>query len=180
MPLAFAAVLLQPPATTQPAPALDARVTRVTAMASTVAFDNAAIPLKGVIAPTAGNRLEIVEIALGATPVYTELATFRLVSASGDEFAPIAVGGQANTLFPSARLPLEQEMGQILPSDAIIAVTRHGEVDRGAGAPGVIRVTLEAGPLATLAFLYDIPRAAVVKSLKLPDGQVLPLTAAPQ
>jgi len=172
MPLAFASVLLQPPVTTQtpPAPALDARVTRVTAMASTVAFDNAAIPLKGVIAPTAGNRLQIVEIALGATPVYTELGTFRLVSASGDEFAPIAVGGQANTLFPSARLPLEQEMGQILPSDAIIAVTRHGEVS----------VTLEAGPLATLAFLYDIPQAAVVKSLKLPDGQALPLTAAPR
>ena len=172
MPLALAVALLQPPTAPQGPPTLplDARVTRVTAIASTLAFFNPAIPLKGVITPAAGNRLQIVEIALGATPVYTELATFRLVSVSGDEFAPIGVGGQADTLFPSARLPLEQEMGQILPSDAILAVTRHGEVN----------VTLEAGPLATLAFLYDIPQAAVVKSLKLPDGQVLPLTAAPR
>jgi hypothetical protein len=146
-------------------PPLDARVTRVTSVASGVAFDNPAIHVKGVIAPTSGNRLQVVEIALGATPVYTELATFRLVSVAGDEFIAIAVGGRADTLFPIARLPLEQEVGQILPSDAILALTRHGQVS----------VTLEAGPQATLAFLYDIPRDAVVKSLKLPDGTLLPL-----
>ena len=43
------------------------------------------------------------------------------------------------------------------------AVTRHGQVS----------VTLEAGPQATLAFLYDIPRDAAAKSLRLPDGQIL-------
>ena len=168
LPLALA-LLLQPPASPQGLPGLvlDARVTRVTAIASTIAFDNPAIHLKGVIAPTSGNRLQIVEIALGQTPVYTELATFRLVSQAGDEFTPIAVGGRADTLFPNARLPLEQEVGQILPTDAILAVTRHGQVS----------VTLEAGPLATLAFLYDLPQAAVAKSLKLPDGQILSLTA---
>src|SRR5207237_5732010 len=124
---------------------------------------NPAIHLKGVIAPTSGNRLQIVEIALGATPIYADLATFRLVSVAGEEFAPIAVGGRPDTLFPIARLPLEQEVGQILPSDAILAVTRHGQVS----------VTLEAGPQATLAFLYDIPRDAAAKSLRLPDGQML-------
>ena len=169
LPLAVVMWLLQPPAAQQglPAPALDAHVTRVAALASTIAFDNPAIHLKGIIAPTSGNRLHVVEIALGETPVYTELATFRLVSASGDEFAPIAVGGRADTLFPTARLPLEQEVGQILPTNAILAVTRHGQVS----------VTLEAGPLATLAFLYDVPEAASPKSLKLPDGHSLPLTA---
>ncbi|HMD34715.1 MAG TPA: hypothetical protein VKH42_07100 [Vicinamibacterales bacterium] len=69
------------------------------------------------------------------------------------------------TLFPTARLPLEQEVGQILPSDAILAVTRHGDVS----------VTLEAGPNATLAFLYDIPQGAHAGSLKLPDGRLLAL-----
>jgi len=130
--------------------------------------------LKGVVAPTAGHRLHIVEIVLGPTPVYTEVATFRLVAdirpagasgASDAEFTAIAVGGQADTLFPLARLPLEHEVGQVLPSDAILALTRHGDVS----------VTLEAGPLATLAFLYEIPDAAAPKSLKLPDGTVLPL-----
>jgi len=162
--LAAAAAFLQqqPPVA---APALDARVTRVTAVASGVAFDNPAIQLKGVIAPTAGHRLQIVEIVLGQTPVYDELATFKLLAVTGEEFTPIAVGGRADTLFPSARLPLEQEVGQILPSDAILAVTRHGDVS----------VTLEAGPLATLAFLYDVPKDAAVKSLRLPDGTQLPL-----
>ena len=97
--------------------------------------------------------------------MYAELATFRLVSDAGDEFAPIAVGGRPDTLFPTARLPLEQEVGQILPSDAILAVTRHGDVS----------VTLEAGPNATLAFLYDIPQGAHAGSLKLPDGRLLAL-----
>ena len=164
--VAIAAAIVQPPAAPQPAapsPPLDARVTRVTAVASGVAFDIPAIHLKGVIAPASGNRLQIVEIALGATPIYAELATFRLVSDGGDEFTPIAVGGGPDALFPIARLPLEQEVGQILPSDAVLAVTRHGQVS----------VTLEAGPQATLAFLYDIPRDAAAKSLRLPDGQIL-------
>jgi len=117
------------------------------------------------MAPTSGNRLQIVEIALGEMPVFAELATFRLVSEAGDEFAPIAVGGRADTLFPTARLPLEQEVGQILPSDAVLAVTRHGDVS----------VTLEAGPNATLAFLYDIPKGTRVKQLKLSDGTLLTL-----
>jgi hypothetical protein len=170
-PAALAAgLLLQPPASSGPlpasiAPSLDARVTRVTAIAAGIAFDNPALQLKGTIAPTADHRLQVVEVAIGDTPVYSELATFRLIAADGGEFAPIAVGGRADTLFPTARLPLEQEVGQILPSDAILAVTRHGDVS----------VTLEAGPQATLAFLFDIPREAAVVSLKLPDGQTLTL-----
>jgi hypothetical protein len=165
-----AAMLQQPPAAARPTPRLDARVTRVTAVASDVAFDNPVLHLKGVIAPTAGHRLQIVEIVIGQTPVSDELAAFRLVTGTGDTFAPIAVGGQADTLFPNAQLPLGHEISQILPSDAVVAVTRHGDAS----------VTLEADSLATLALLYDIPRAAAVKSLRLPDGTLLPLTAIPQ
>jgi len=163
-------MLLQPPAIrpqTPPGlePEIDARVTRVTSVAGAVAFDNPALQLKGSIAATAAHRLQIVEIVLGETAVYAELAAFRLVSAAGEEYAPVAVGGRPDTLFPTARLPLEQEVGQILPSDAVLAVTRHGDVS----------VTLEAGPKATLAFLYDIPQEAAVVSLRLPDRTVLTL-----
>src|SRR5436190_16246011 len=100
---AVAGLLLQPPATpTQPParlePEIDARITRVTSVAAGVAFDNPALQLKGTIAPTAAHRLQIVEIALGETAVYAELATFRLVSDAGDEFAPIAVGGRPDAV----------------------------------------------------------------------------------
>ena len=159
----IAAAMLQPPSA--PQSPLAARVMRVTAVPSGVVFDNPVLHLKGVIEPSAGRRLQIVEIALGATPVHTELATFRLVSAAGDEFAAIAVGGGADTLFPIARLPLEREESQILPSDAIVAMTRHGDNS----------VTLEADPLATLAFLYDIPQNATATGLRLPDGTQLAL-----
>jgi len=167
---ALLAGLLQPPTTVPPPtpplePGIDARVTRVTSPSADIAFDNPALQLKGTIAPTAAHRLQIVEIAIGETPIYAELSTFRLVSDAGDEFTPIAVGGRFDTLFPTARLPLDQEVGQILPSDAVFAVTRHGEAS----------VTLEAGPKATLAFLYDIPKDALPRSLKLPDGRVLRL-----
>jgi len=172
----LAALLLQPPAVQPPVPQsptaaveplLDARVTRVTSVAAGLAFENPAIHIKGTIAPTAAHRLQAVEIMLGETPVYSELATFKLVSTAGAEYPPIAVGGRADTLFPTARLPLEQEVGQILPSNAMLAVTRHGDVS----------VTLEAGPKATLAFLYDIPQDAQAASLKLPDGRLLALPA---
>ena len=98
IPLAvIAAAMLQLQASAPPQPPLAARVVRVTAVASGVVFDNPVLHLKGIIEPAAGRRLQIVEIALGAMPVHTELATFRLVSAAGDEFTAIAVGGGADT-----------------------------------------------------------------------------------
>lgn len=167
-------VAVPPPASPPLALEIDARVTRVTSPEG-VAFDNPTLHLKGTMAPSAAHRLQLVEIAIGETPVYAELSTFRVVSAAGDEFAPIAVGARPDTLFPAARLPLEQEVGQILPSDAIFAVTRHGEIGGRAGVSGEINVTLEAGPNATLAFLYDIPQGTATVNIKLPSGRLLPL-----
>ena len=34
-------------------------------------------------------------------------------------------------------------------------------------------VTLEAGPMATIALLFEVPANAVVTSLRLPDGSLL-------
>jgi hypothetical protein len=56
-----------------------------------------------------------------------------------------------------------REIGEILPSDAIVALTRRSSTS----------VTLEAGPRATLALLYELPLASAVRSLRLPDGREL-------
>ena len=121
--------------------------------------------MSGTIEPRAGNFLQLIEIALGDTDVEAEAATFQLVTADAIRYDPIAVGGGAQLLFPLDRLPIGREMTQILPVDAIIAVTRNSATS----------VTVEATSMATLAFLYEVPRDATVKTLTLPDGSALAL-----
>jgi hypothetical protein len=142
---------------------IGASVTVVTRVAGSFTFSNPLLGLQGTVDPAPGHRLQIVEIALAATPVYAELATFRLVTADDREYAPIAVGGAGYSMFPVDKLPLRREIGQVLPTDAFLAVTRNSASS----------VLLDAGPQATLAFLYELPRDAVVKTLKLPDGSRL-------
>ena len=143
----------------------DVSVATVTHLAGPLAYANPSLNVKGTVSPAPGNRLDIVVIVLGATPVDAEVAAFTLVTASGVAYAPIGVGGGANLIFPLDRLPIGQEVGQILPSDAIVAVTRHS----------ISSVTLEAGPRGTIALLFELPASAVVKSLRLPDGSQLTL-----
>ncbi|PYR02894.1 MAG: hypothetical protein DMF97_03335 [Acidobacteria bacterium] len=121
--------------------------------------------MSGTIEPRAGSLLQLIEIALGDTDVEAEAATFQLVTADDIRYAPIAVGGGAQLLFPLDRLPIGHEMTQILPVDGIIAVTRNSATT----------VTVEATSMATLAFLYEVPRDATVKTLTLPDGSALAL-----
>jgi hypothetical protein len=64
-------------------------------------------------------------------------------------------------------VPLGQEVGEILPSDAVLALTRTSTTS----------VTLEVGPRGTVAFLYELPTTATVRALRLPDGREL--TIAP-
>lgn len=144
---------------------IDATVTSVKSVSGSLAFFNPALNLKGVIEPAMGNRLQLVEIALGQTPVFAELRTFALVSKLDDEYAPIAVGGRSDLVFPVDKLAVGREMGQVLSTNAMLVVTRQSEIS----------VMLEAGPLATLAFLYELPPTASVKALRLPDGRALSL-----
>ena len=60
---------------------------------------------------------------------------------------------------------IDQEVGQILPSDAIVSLIR-----RAGGS-----VTIEAEARGTIAFLYELPQTAAVRSLTLPDGRELRL-----
>jgi hypothetical protein len=142
---------------------IGATLTLVTRVAGSFPFSNPVLGLKGTVDPAAGHRLQIVEIALAAAPVYAELGTFKLVTTDNREYAPIAVGGAGYSMFPVARLPLGKEVGQVLPTDAVFAVTKNSATS----------VLLDAGPKATLAFLYELPQAATMKTLKLPDGSRL-------
>jgi hypothetical protein len=56
-------------------------------------------------------------------------------------------------------------MGQILPSDAEIMMSRISTTS----------VTLEADPGATLAFVFQLPEKAKTRALRLPGGGELAL-----
>jgi hypothetical protein len=115
------------------------------------------------VSPQPGHRLDLVVLSVGATPVDAEVGAFALLAASGTAYAPIGVGGGAQLIVPLDRLPIGQEVGQILPTDAIVAVMRNSASS----------VTLEAGSNGTIALLFEVPANAIVTSLRLPDGRVL-------
>lgn len=151
------------PAVVAPHETIGATVTLVTRVAGSFPFANPVLGLKGNVDPAPGFRLQTIEIALADTPVYAELGTFKLVTTDGREYAPIAVGGEGYSMFPVDKLPLGREVGQVLRTDAILAVTKNSATS----------VLLDAGPQATLAFLYEVPQDATPKTLKLPDGSGL-------
>jgi len=141
-------------------PRIDAKVTVNRTMTGAVSYSNPAMRLSGTIEAGQGNRLYIVEIAVGESDVAAELAAFPLVLESGAEFVAIAAGGGSDLLFPIDKIPFGREMTQILKVEGIIAVTRYSPTN----------VIVETTPKATLALLYEIPEAASVTALKLPDG----------
>jgi hypothetical protein len=141
----------------------DVKVATVTHLVEPLAWANPSLNAKGTVSPAPGHRLHIVVLALGATPVDAEVGAFALLAANGLAYAPIGVGGGAQLIVPLDRLPIGQEVGQILPTDAIVAVMRNSNGS----------VTLEAGPMATIALLFEVSANAVVKSLRLPDGSLL-------
>jgi len=127
-----------------------------------LAFEIPTQRLKGTVRPAAGHRLHIVSIVVGDEGLEAEVRTLLAITTAGD-YEPIGAGGGALMIIPLDRLPLDQEIGQILPSDAIVALTRRSAAS----------VILEAGPHATLAFLYELPAAATVRALRMPDGREL-------
>jgi hypothetical protein len=143
----------------------EVRVATVTHLTEPYAYANPSLNLRGTIVPAPGHRLEIVVLALGAAPLDAEMGGFALLDATGIAYSPIGVGGGPNLIFPLDRLPIGQEVGQILATDAIVAVMRNSSTS----------VTLEAGPQATIALLFELPTNVVMKSLRLPDRTLLAL-----
>ena len=134
--------------------------------ADALPFEIPSLRVKGTVRPATGNRLHIVSVTLGEEPLETDVRRFVLVTTTGT-YEPIGAGGSAVLIIPLDRVPVDKEVGEILPSDAIVALTRRSSTS----------VTLEAGPRATLAFLYELPLASSVRALRLPDGREL--TVAP-
>jgi hypothetical protein len=163
--LVLVALAVQAAPAVAPHEPIGATLTQVTRVAGSFTYANPVLGLKGDVDPAPGFRLQIVEIALADTPVYAELGTFKLVTKDDREYAPIAVGGEGYSMFPVDKLPLGREVGQVLRTDAILAVTKNSAAS----------VLLDAGPKATLAFLYEVPQDATAKTLKLPDGSRLSL-----
>jgi hypothetical protein len=125
-------------------------------------FEIPTFRIKAVQRPAAGRRLYIISITLGEEPIETEARRFLLV-AGGTAYEPIGAGADADSIVPFDRIPEHREVGVILPSDAMILLTRESAT----------RVLLEVGPLGTVAFLYELPDAAPVRALRLPDGREL-------
>ena len=126
-------------------------------------FEIPSLKVKGFVRPAAGMRLYVVALTLGEDGIDTEVRRFLLVARSGITYQPIGAGGRPDLIMPLDRIPIGQEVGEILPSDAIVSLTRASAA----------RVTLEVGPHGTVAFLYELPTEAFARALRLPDGREL-------
>ena len=121
--------------------------------------------ISGTIRPASGHRLFLVTVTAGDQPIDAEdVSRFTLITSAG-RHQPIGAGVSDSSIVPFDRIPVGQQVGQILPSDAMIVLARSSAT----------RVALEVGPRVTIAFLYEVPRAASVRALRLPDGRQLPI-----
>jgi hypothetical protein len=124
----------------------------------------------GTIRPAPGHRLFIVTATVGEEPIDAEdISRFSLITSAGRR-EPIGAGVSDSSIVPFDRIPVGQQVGQILPSDAMIVLTRSSAT----------RVALEVDPRVTIAFLYEVPRAASVRALRLPDGRQLAIRGGPE
>jgi hypothetical protein len=117
----------------------------------------------GTIRPAAGHRLFVVTVTAGEEPIEAEDIGRFVLMTSGGRRAPIGAGVDDLSIVPFDRIPVGQQVGQILPSNAMIVLARSS----------AMRVSLEVGPGASIAFLYELPRAAKARALRLPDGREL-------
>jgi hypothetical protein len=142
-----------------------AQVTDHREIVDALPFEIPSLRLKGSVRPAAGARLYAVTITLGEEPIETDVRRFVLVTSDGT-YEPIGAGGRADIIIPLDRVPLGREVGEILPSDAVLALTRTSTTS----------VMLEVGPRGTVALLYELRTASTVRALRLPDGRELTLT----
>ena len=143
-----------------------AQITEHREIVDALPFEIPSLRLKGSVRPAPGARLYAVTLTLGEEPIETDVRRFLLVTSDGAA-EPIGAGGRADIIIPLDRVPLGREVGEILPSDAVLALTRTSTTS----------VTLEVGPRGTVAFLYELRASASVRALRLPDGREL--TIAP-
>jgi hypothetical protein len=142
-----------------------AQITAHTEIVDVLPFEIPSLRLKGSVRAAPGARLYAVTITLGEEPIETDVRRFVIVTKDGT-YEPIGAGGRADIIIPLDRVPLGREVGEILPSDAVLALTRTSPT----------AVTLEVGPRGTVAFLFELPATVTVRAFRLPDGRELTLT----
>jgi hypothetical protein len=132
-------------------------------VAGELPFAIPALRVSGMLRPAPGHRLFVVTLKVGEDPIDAEdVGRFALITTAGRR-APIGAGGSEASIAPFDRIAVGREVGQILPSDAMIVLTRRS----------ADRVALEADPRSTVVFLYEVPLTASVRALRLPDGREL-------
>jgi hypothetical protein len=162
----FAAAMLLAASVQTPVPPDGATLTLVRRATEPLYFSNPALGVKGTIRPIPGSRLEIIAIVLGDAPIEADLRQFVLIATDGLLYEPIAAGGGTDLIFPIDSLPLGRDMGQILPSDALVQLKRISATS----------VMLEADAGATLAFVFQLPERSATRAFRLPNGSELALT----
>ena len=139
-----------------------AQITEHREIVDALPFEIPSLRLTGSVRPEPGALLYAVTVALGEEPIETDVRRFVLLTSDGTS-EPIGAGGRADIIIPLDRVPLGREVGEILPSDAVLALTRTSTTS----------VTLEVGPRGTVAFRYELRAAATGRALRLPDGREL-------
>jgi hypothetical protein len=142
-------------------PSQGPRVTASRDVPEPMPFAMPSLKLEGLVRASRGNRLYVIALELGDDPIDSDVARFLLVAANGTTFEPIGAGGAPDLIIPLDRIPIGTEVGEVLPSDAILSMTRRSATS----------VSLEVGPGGTIAFLYQLPVSMSVRALRLPDGR---------
>jgi hypothetical protein len=140
-----------------------ARVTASHDVAAPMPFALPSLKLEGLVRASTGNRLYVVALDLGEESIDSDVARFVLLDEDGKTYEPIGAGGGPDLIVPLDRIPIGTEVGEILPSDAIVSMKRRSATS----------VALEVPPAGTIAFLYQLPVAASPRALRLPDGREL-------
>ena len=142
-----------------------ARISAIREVGAALSFEIPSLRMKpSLLTAAPGTRLYVVTVAVGEEGIETEARRFVLVTSSGSR-QPIGAGPSAEQIIPFDRIPDNQEVGVVLPSDTILALTRRSA-----------RVVLEVAAREKVSFLYQLPAAASVRALRLPDGRELTIT----
>src|SRR4051812_15013422 len=84
---------------------VDVKLTTLRSPTGSLPFSSPALGVKGTIRPMPGERFELVVIVLGDKTIVAEVRQFVLVSAGGARYAPVAIGGGPDLIFPLDCVP---------------------------------------------------------------------------